>query len=62
MFVVGAMSLTWMALPTLFMFAEKMLPKGQTLTIPIACFLGTMGIWIVVSPETAPLLKHPLMR
>jgi predicted metal-binding membrane protein len=61
MFVVGAMSVTWMALLTLFMFAEKVLPQGQRLAIPIACFLWGMGIWIALSPETAPLLKDPMM-
>jgi hypothetical protein len=50
-----------MALLTPFMFAEKVLPKGQTLAIPIACFLSAMGIWIAVSPETAPLLKHQML-
>ncbi len=61
MFAVGAMSLTWMALLTLLMFAEKVLPKGRTLTMPIAYFLWVMGIWIAVSPETAPLLKNSMM-
>jgi predicted metal-binding membrane protein len=61
MFAVGAMSLTWMALLTLFMFAEKVLPKGQKLAIPIASFLCVTGIWIAVSPGTAPLLKDPMM-
>jgi predicted metal-binding membrane protein len=59
MFAVGAMSLTWMALLTLFMFAEKMLPKGRALTTPIACFLLVAGVWTAASPGTAPLLKHP---
>jgi len=61
MFAVGAMSITWMALLTLVMFAEKVLPKGRTLTMPIACFFCAMGIWIVMSPETAPLLKNSMM-
>ncbi|MFM0488175.1 DUF2182 domain-containing protein [Paraburkholderia graminis] len=61
MFAVGAMSLTWMALLTLFMFAEKVLPKGQKLATPIASFLCVMGIWIAASPGTAPLLKDPMM-
>lgn len=61
MFAVGVMSLTWMALLTLFMFAEKVLPKGQRLAIPIAGFLWLMGIWIAVSPATAPLLKDPML-
>lgn len=61
MFAVGTMNLTWMSLLTLFMFAEKMLPKGRTLTIPIACFLGVMGIWILASPETTPFPQHSLI-
>jgi predicted metal-binding membrane protein len=61
MFAVGVMSLTWMALLTLFMFAEKVLPKGEKLAIPIAGFLWAMGIWIAVSPATAPLLKDPML-
>jgi predicted metal-binding membrane protein len=60
MFAMGIMSLTWMALLTLFMFVEKVAPRGHALTIPIACFLWTMGLWIAVSPETAPLLKDPI--
>jgi len=61
MFAVGAMSLTWMAVLTVFMFAEKVLPRGARLTLPIACFLWLMGVWIAVSPDTAPLLKSPLL-
>lgn len=61
MFAVGAMSLTWMALLTVFMFAEKVMPNGQKLAIPIASFLWIMGIWIALFPDTAPLLKNPLM-
>jgi predicted metal-binding membrane protein len=59
MFAVGAMSLPWMAALTLFMFAEKMLPIGRALTVPIACVLVSAGIWIAASPSTAPLIKLP---
>lgn len=61
MFAVGAMSLTWMALLTAFMFAEKVLPKGRALAVPIAIFLWGMGLWIAISPDTAPLLKDPMI-
>lgn len=61
MFAVGVMSLTWMALLTLFMFAEKMLPGGRRLATPIAVFLMVMGLWIALSPDTAPLLQDPMM-
>lgn len=61
MFAVGVMSLTWMAVLTLMMFAEKVLPKGHKLATPIAIFFAAMGIWIAVSPNTAPMLKNPMM-
>jgi predicted metal-binding membrane protein len=55
--LVRELSPTWMALMTLLMFAEKILPNGQQLAIPIAVFLVAMGVWIAVSPETAPFKK-----
>jgi len=61
MFAVGAMSLPWMALLTLFMFAEKVFPKGEKLTYPIAIFFVVMGAWIAASPDTAPMLKNPML-
>jgi predicted metal-binding membrane protein len=60
-FAVGAMSITWMALLTVFMFAEKVLPHGRRLALPIAFFLWIMGFWIAISPATAPLLRDPLI-
>jgi predicted metal-binding membrane protein len=61
MFAVGAMSLTWMTLLTFFMFAEKVFPKGEKLSYPIAIFFVVMGVWIGVSPSTAPMLKNPML-
>lgn len=61
MFAVGAMSLTWMALLTVMMMSEKLLPRGDRLTLPIACLLWAMGLWIALSPATAPMLKDPLV-
>ncbi len=61
MFAVGAMSLIWMGLLALLMFAEKMLPGGGRLAMPIALFLGVMGLWIALSPATAPLMADPLL-
>jgi hypothetical protein len=49
-----------MALLTLLMFAEKVLPSGHKLAIPIAVFLGAMGIWMALSPDTVPFLKNPM--
>lgn len=61
MFAVGVMSLTWMALLTFFMFAEKVFPKGDKLTYPIAIFFVVMGAWIAISPDSAPMLKNPML-
>ncbi|WP_019579824.1 DUF2182 domain-containing protein [Pseudomonas mandelii] len=61
MFAVGVMSPTWMALLTLLMFAEKVLPNGHKLATPIAVFLVVIGMWIAISPDTLPLLKNPLL-
>ncbi len=61
MFAVGAMSLIWMGLLALLMFAEKVLPHGHKLAIPMAAFLWVMGAWIAFSPDTAPLLQDPLL-
>lgn len=61
MFAVGAMSLIWMGILALIMFAEKVLPFGRRLTLPITAFLWIMGAWIALSPDTAPLLKDPLL-
>ena len=60
MFAVGAMNLIWMGILTLLMFSEKIFPFGHKLTIPIAVFLGVVGIWIMVSPDTVPYLTNPL--
>lgn len=61
MFAVGVMSLSWMALLTVFMFVEKMFPRGNRLATPIAIFLGVMGIWVAAAPDTAPLLQHQFL-
>ncbi|MFD0985749.1 DUF2182 domain-containing protein [Methyloligella solikamskensis] len=61
MFAVGVMNLTWMALLTLIMFAEKIVPGGKTLGVPIALLLLTMGVWVALSPDTAPMLADPLV-
>lgn len=61
MFAVGAMSLIWMGLLALLMFAEKVFPYGHKLALPMATVLWAMGIWIAFSPDTAPLLQDPFL-
>jgi len=48
MFAVGAINLLWMGLLTLVMFAEKILPAGHLLAVPIAVGLWLIGAWISI--------------
>ncbi len=53
MFVVGAINLLWMGLLTLLMFAEKILPAGHRLVVPVTIILWLVGVWIAVFSEAA---------
>jgi predicted metal-binding membrane protein len=59
LFVVGAMSLFWMALVAAAIFAEKVLPRGARLLIPLAVALVALGVWVGVSPASVPGLTEP---
>ena len=59
LFAVGVMSLTWMAIVALVIFAEKVLPWGARLTAPIAVCLIGLGVLIAVAPGSTPGLTDP---
>jgi predicted metal-binding membrane protein len=59
LFVLGAMSLFWMALVAVAIFAEKVLPHGARLAVPLAVVLVALGIWVGVSPAGVPGLTQP---
>ena len=59
LFVLGAMSLFWMALVAAAIFAEKVLPRGARLLIPLAVALVALGVWVGVSPASVPGLTEP---
>jgi predicted metal-binding membrane protein len=59
LFVLGVMSLLWMALVALAIFAEKVLPHGARLATPLAVALVALGVWVGVSPATVPGLTQP---
>jgi predicted metal-binding membrane protein len=59
LFVLGVMSLFWMALVAVAIFAEKVLPHGSRLTGPLATVLVALGIWVGVSPASVPGLTQP---
>ena len=59
LFALGVMSLLWMALVALAIFAEKVLPYGIRVSRPLAVALVVLGTWVAVSPVTVPGLIQP---
>jgi predicted metal-binding membrane protein len=59
LFVLGAMSLFWMAVVAVAIFAEKVLPRGPQLALVFAVALVALGIWVAVSPASVPGLTEP---
>jgi predicted metal-binding membrane protein len=57
--VLGAMSLFWMAVVAVAIFAEKVLPRGPQLALVFAVALVALGIWVAVSPASVPGLTEP---
>ena len=62
LFVLGVMSLFWMAIVAVVIFAEKVLPHGHRLPSAFAVALVALGIWVVVSPGSVPELTQPDAR
>jgi predicted metal-binding membrane protein len=59
LFVLGVMSLFWMAVVAVAIFAEKVLPRGPRFAPAFAVALVALGIWIGVSPASVPGLTEP---
>jgi predicted metal-binding membrane protein len=59
LFVLGVMSLFWMALVAVVIFAEKALPYGSRLAPVAAAALVALGVWVAVSPASVPGLTRP---
>ena len=59
LFVLGAMSVFWMAVVAVAIFAEKVLPRGQWLAPVFAVALVALGMWVAVSPASVPGLTQP---
>jgi predicted metal-binding membrane protein len=57
--VLGAMSLFWMAVVAVAIFAEKVLPRGPRLASAFAVALVALGVWVAVSPASVPGLTEP---
>jgi len=59
LFALGAMSLVWMAVVGIAIFAEKVLPPGERLAPTFAVALVALGLWVAVSPASVPGLTEP---
>jgi predicted metal-binding membrane protein len=59
LFVLGAMSLFWMAVVAVAIFTEKVLPRGPRFAPVLAVGLVALGIWVAVSPSGVPGLTEP---
>jgi predicted metal-binding membrane protein len=59
LFVLGVMSLFWMAVVAVAIFAEKVLPLGQRLAPVFAAALVALGIWVAMAPGSVPGLTEP---
>jgi predicted metal-binding membrane protein len=59
LFVLGIMSLFWMAAVAAIIFAEKVLPYGLRLSRVFALAFIAFGIWIAAAPSSVPGLTDP---
>ena len=57
--VLGVMSITWMVVVAVVIFAEKVLPLGARLRGVVALVLIGLGIWIASAPASIPGLTEP---
>jgi predicted metal-binding membrane protein len=59
LFVLGVMSLFWMAVVAVAIFVEKVVPRGPRFAPAFAVALVALGIWVAVSPASVPGLTEP---
>jgi predicted metal-binding membrane protein len=59
LFALGVMSLTWMALIAVLIFAQKVLTHGEVFAGVFAVAFVAVGIWVAASPGTVPGLHVP---
>jgi predicted metal-binding membrane protein len=56
----GVMSLTWMAVVTVIVAAQKLLPARPAIDLPLAAAIIGLGCWILLAPGSVPGLT-PMM-
>jgi predicted metal-binding membrane protein len=56
----GVMSVTWMAVVTVLVLAQKLLPVKAVIDVPLALAITGLGILVVVAPSSVPGLLPPM--
>jgi len=59
LFAVGVMSIAWMVIIAAGIFVEKVLPRGERLTLPLGFALLALAIWVAMSPGSGRCLVEP---
>ncbi len=59
LFALGVMSLTWMAVVTVLIAGERLLPWRTPAVYAVAATLALLGIWLAVDPGSLPGLTLP---
>jgi len=54
------MSITWMSVITVVIFAQKLLPPKAAIDVPLALAIVGLGILIVIAPSSFPGLTPPM--
>ena len=58
--VLGVMSITWMAVITVLVVAQKLVPPKAVVDVPLALAIVGLGILILVAPASVPGLTPPM--
>jgi predicted metal-binding membrane protein len=57
----GVMSITWMAVITGLVLAQKLLPAKAAVDLPLALAIAGLGVLIIITPSLVPGLTPPTM-
>ena len=58
--VLGVMSITWMVVIAVLVFAQKLLPAKIAIDVPLALAIVGLGVLIVIAPSLVPGLIPPM--
>ena len=57
---VSAMSISWMSVVAVLVFAQKLLPAKAAIDLPVALAIVGLGILILIAPSSVPGLTPPM--